>query len=78
MGPGVAVPRVLREADLKLADMDIIEMHEAFGGQVACNLRPQAEHRSRLATSRRAKGRKRWWGGCMGSELTGCNSRAAG
>lgn len=39
MGPGVAVPRVLREAGLDLSDMDIIEMHEAFGGQVACNLR---------------------------------------
>ena len=39
MGPGVAVPRVLRQAGLELADMDLIEMHEAFGGQVACNLR---------------------------------------
>ncbi len=39
MGPGVAVPRVLRKTGLKLSDMDLIEMHEAFGGQVACNLR---------------------------------------
>lgn len=39
MGPGVAVPRVLRQAGLKLSDIDIIEMHEAFGGQIACNLR---------------------------------------
>ena len=39
MGPGVAVPRVLRQTGLKLSDMDIIEMHEAFGGQIACNLR---------------------------------------
>ena len=42
MGPGVAVPRVLRQASLTLADMDIIEMHEAFGGQIACNLRAWA------------------------------------
>jgi acetyl-CoA acetyltransferase family protein len=38
MGPGVAVPRLLRRNGLDLDDMDIIEMHEAFGGQVACNL----------------------------------------
>lgn len=39
MGPGIAVPRVLKKAGLKLSDIDIVEMHEAFGGQVACNLR---------------------------------------
>ena len=38
MGPGVAVPRMLARAGLKLDDFDIIEMHEAFGGQVASNL----------------------------------------
>ena len=39
MGPGVAVPRLLRQNGLTLADIDIIEMHEAFGGQVASNLK---------------------------------------
>ena len=39
MGPGVAVPRVLRKAGLGLGDLDIVEMHEAFGGQIACNLK---------------------------------------
>ena len=39
MGPGIAVPRLLQKTGLKLADMDIIEMHEAFAGQVACNRR---------------------------------------
>jgi len=39
MGPAIAVPRVLRKVGLKLSDIDIVEMHEAFGGQVACNLR---------------------------------------
>lgn len=38
MGPGVAVPRLLRRNGLELDDMDIVEMHEAFGGQVASNL----------------------------------------
>lgn len=39
MGPALAVPRLLRKIGLSLADMDIVEMHEAFAGQVACNLR---------------------------------------
>ncbi|MDX1432367.1 MAG: acetyl-CoA C-acyltransferase [Gammaproteobacteria bacterium] len=39
MGPAVAVPRVLEESDLALADMDLVEMHEAFAGQVLCNLK---------------------------------------
>lgn len=39
MGPGVAVPRLLRRNNLVLDDLDIIEMHEAFGGQVASNLK---------------------------------------
>ena len=39
MGPGIAVPRLLARNGLALADLDIIEMHEAFGGQVASNLK---------------------------------------
>jgi len=39
MAPGIAVPRLLRKTGLSLSDMDLIEMHEAFGGQVASNLR---------------------------------------
>ena len=39
MGPGLAVPRLLRKTGLSLSDLDLIEMHEAFGGQVASNLR---------------------------------------
>lgn len=39
MGPGVAVPRLLDAAGLTLADMDVVEMHEAFAGQVLCNLK---------------------------------------
>ncbi len=39
MGPGVAVPRLLKQNGLTLDDIDIIEMHEAFAGQVASNLK---------------------------------------
>lgn len=39
MGPGIAVPRLLRRNGLDLEHIGIIEMHEAFGGQVAANLR---------------------------------------
>lgn len=38
MGPGIAVPRLLARHGLKLEDIDIVEVHEAFGGQVGCNL----------------------------------------
>ena len=39
MAPAVAVPRLLCKTGLKLSDIDIVEMHEAFGAQIACNLR---------------------------------------
>lgn len=39
MGPGIAVPQLLDDTGLTLADMDIVEMHEAFAGQVLCNLK---------------------------------------
>lgn len=38
MAPCVAVPRLLAKTGLTLADMDIVEVHEAFGAQVVCNL----------------------------------------
>lgn len=43
MAPGVAVPRLLARNQLSLGDMDIVEVHEAFGGQVACNLEAWAK-----------------------------------
>lgn len=39
MAPCIAVPRLLERTGLSLSDMDIVEMHEAFGAQIACNLR---------------------------------------
>jgi acetyl-CoA acyltransferase len=38
MGPAFAIPKALERAGLELADMDLIEMHEAFAAQVASNI----------------------------------------
>jgi acetyl-CoA acyltransferase len=38
MGPGLAIPAALDRAGLSLADIGLIEMHEAFGAQVAANI----------------------------------------
>jgi len=39
MGPVLAAPVALKRAGLTLADMDLIEMHEAFAAQVLSNLK---------------------------------------
>ena len=39
MGPVLAAPVALKRAGLTLADIDLIEMHEAFAAQVLCNLK---------------------------------------
>jgi acetyl-CoA acyltransferase len=38
MGPALAIPKALERAGLSLADIDLIEMHEAFASQVASNI----------------------------------------
>ncbi len=38
MGPALAVPRALERASLKLAEIELFEVHEAFAAQVASNL----------------------------------------
>jgi acetyl-CoA acyltransferase len=38
MGPALAVPKALARAGVTLADIDLIEMHEAFAAQVASNI----------------------------------------
>jgi acetyl-CoA acetyltransferase family protein len=38
MAPGVAVPRMLGREGLELGDIDLIDMHEAFAGQIASNV----------------------------------------
>ena len=37
MAPGITVPRLLARAGLKLADIDLVEIHEAFAAQVLAN-----------------------------------------
>jgi acetyl-CoA acyltransferase len=38
MGPGKAMLRVLERQKLRWSDLDYIDMHEAFAGQVLCNV----------------------------------------
>jgi acetyl-CoA C-acetyltransferase len=39
MAPAYTVPRMLKDAGLKLQDFDFYEIHEAFTGQVLCTLK---------------------------------------
>ena len=45
MGPVVAAPIALDRAGLGLKDLTLVDMHEAFAGQLACNLRGLASER---------------------------------
>ena len=38
MAPAITVPRLLRKAGLRLADIDLLEIHEAFAAQVIANV----------------------------------------
>jgi acetyl-CoA acyltransferase len=52
-GPAYAAPLALERAGMKLADIDLFEMHEAFAAQVASNLQAfaSAQFASRLGRS---------------------------
>jgi len=39
LGPTYSTPKVLEKAGLKLSDIDVFEVHEAFAGQVLANLK---------------------------------------
>jgi acetyl-CoA acyltransferase len=45
MGPAYASPIALDRAGLRLADLDIVDMHEAFAAQVICNTKAFASRR---------------------------------
>lgn len=45
MGPAYASPVALDRAGLKLSDMDLVDMHEAFAAQVLCNTKAFASRR---------------------------------
>jgi len=38
LGPAYAISKVLKRANLELKDMDVVELHEAFAGQVLANI----------------------------------------
>lgn len=38
MAPAITVPRLLRRAGVRLADVDLLEIHEAFAAQVVANV----------------------------------------
>jgi acetyl-CoA acyltransferase len=38
MGPAIAVPKALERAGVELADVELVEMHEAFASQVLSNI----------------------------------------
>jgi len=38
MAPAIAVPRLLKRAGLRMADIDLLEIHEAFASQVIANV----------------------------------------
>jgi acetyl-CoA acyltransferase len=44
MGPAHSTPIALEKAGVKLSDIDVIDMHEAFAAQVICNLRAFEKH----------------------------------
>ena len=45
MGPAYATPLALDRAQLRLSDLDVIDMHEAFAAQVLCNKKAFASRR---------------------------------
>lgn len=45
MGPAYATPLALDRAELRLSDLDVIDMHEAFAAQVLCNKKAFASRR---------------------------------
>lgn len=47
-GPGVAIPKALKKANLDLNDMDLIEVNEAFACQILANERVLSWDRSKL------------------------------
>ncbi|MDZ4699904.1 MAG: acetyl-CoA C-acyltransferase, partial [Rhodothermales bacterium] len=44
LGPTYAVSKLLTRVGLRLADLDVIEFHEAFAGQVLANIEALASH----------------------------------
>jgi acetyl-CoA acetyltransferase family protein len=43
LGPAIAIPKALAQAGITLADLSVVELHEAFAGQVLANLTAMAD-----------------------------------
>ena len=39
LGPAYAIPKLLRQNNLTLNDIDVFEIHEAFAGQILANIK---------------------------------------
>ncbi|MBL8150938.1 MAG: acetyl-CoA C-acyltransferase, partial [Blastocatellia bacterium] len=39
LGPAFSTAKVLDQAKMSLKDIDLVDMHEAFAGQILCNLK---------------------------------------
>jgi acetyl-CoA acyltransferase len=39
LGPTYATPKVLEQAGLSMQDIDVLEYHEAFAGQILANIK---------------------------------------
>ena len=48
LGPAYATPKVLDQAGLSFKDMDVLEYHEAFAGQILSNIKVRSFRRIRL------------------------------
>ncbi len=55
MGPVLAVPVALERAGVTLKDMTLVDMHEAFAAQIACNLKGLASAKYFKETMGRSK-----------------------
>jgi len=69
IGPVEAIPKALRLAGLKLADIDLIELNEAFAAQVLAVIREASLDRSRINVNGGAIALGHPLG-CTGSKLT--------
>lgn len=72
LGPAFAVPKILQRNGLRLEEIEVVEFHEAFAGQVVANLKCLADpgfHRERLgrdeASGQIEPERLNPWGGSL-------------
>lgn len=70
LGPAYAVPRLLNKHNLTWKDIDVVEMHEAFAGQVLANLKAMDSDQFNSKTNTKKVGRPdisklNAWGGSL-------------